>query len=70
MEKQLTITLKGEGKHADSMEFNLNKEEIRDFFGDVTALLVLNKTAYKYFRVALVSCVETINMIEAAKGKN
>jgi hypothetical protein len=70
MEKELKITLKGEGKHADSMEFNLSNEEIRDFFGDVTALLVLNETAYKYFRVALVSCVETMDMIEATKGKN
>lgn len=70
MEKQLTITLKGEGKHADSMEFNLNKEEIRDFFSDVTALLVLNQTTYKHFWVALLSCVETAALIKAAKGKN
>ena len=70
MEKQLTITLKGDGSHADSMEFNLSNEEIRDFFGDVTALLMLNGTAYKYFKVALLSCVETMNMIEAAKGEN
>ena len=66
----MTITLKGNGNHADSMEFNLNNEEIRDFFGDVTALLVLNETAYKYFRVALLSCVETMEMIESAKGEN
>lgn len=70
MEKTLTITLKGEGKHADSMEFNLTPEEIRDFFADVTALLVLNKTTYNHFKVALISCVETMIMIEDAKGKN
>lgn len=70
MEKQLTITLKGEGKHADIMEFNMSKEEIRDFFGEVTALLALNPTEYKHFRIALQSCVETLNMLQERKSNS
>lgn len=71
MEKQLTITLKGEGKHADIMEFNMSKEEIRDFFGEVTALLVLNKTTeYKHFKVALLSCAQTMSLFQKEKESN
>lgn len=69
MEKTLTITLKGEDKHADRMEFNLTPEEIRDFFCDVTKLLVLNQTEHKYFKVALRSCVETIAIFEEMLNK-
>ena len=43
MEKQLVITLKGEGKHADSIEFNLEGKELSDFFDEVAVLIVLNK---------------------------
>lgn len=67
MEKELKITLKGEGKHADIMEFNMTPEEIRDFFADVTALLVLDQTTYKHFKVALLSCVQTMDIMESKK---
>ena len=70
MEKQLTITLKGEGRHADSMEFNMSDEEIRDFFGDVTALLALDEEMkYRTFYVALASCVETIEMLKEERDE-
>lgn len=70
MEKELKITLRGEGKHADVMKFNLTDEEIRDFFGEVTALLALNPTEYKHFRIALQSCVETLNMLQERKSNS
>jgi hypothetical protein len=67
MEKQLIITLKGEKEHADNMTFSLNDEEIRDFFGDVTALLVLDPDKYRCFKIALQSCVQTIEMLQNRK---
>lgn len=70
MEKQLTITLNGEGKHADIMSVNLTNEEIRDFFGEITALLALNPAEYKSFKVALQSCVETLSIVQKRKDNS
>lgn len=67
MKKTLTISLDGKGEHADNMTLSLNDGEVRDFFGDVTALLVLYPDKYKYFKIALQSCVQTIEILENRK---
>ena len=70
MKKALTISLDGKGEHADNMTFSLNDEEIREFFGNVTALLVLDPDKYKYFKIALQSCVQTIEMLQNRKSNS